>query len=98
MPKFKQYAENVYKGAYSFYCPGCKETHVVFTQPIDNWPVWGFNADLDRPTVTPSIKVIKPMADKENVCHSFITDGRIEFLSDCTHELRGQTIELPEIY
>lgn len=30
------------------------------------------------------------------VCHSFITDGRIQFLGDCTHELAGQTVDLPE--
>lgn len=29
------------------------------------------------------------------VCHSFVTDGRIQFLDDCTHELAGQTVELP---
>jgi len=29
------------------------------------------------------------------VCHSFITDGRIQYLGDCTHSLAGQTIELP---
>lgn len=28
------------------------------------------------------------------ICHSFITDGKIQYLSDCTHELAGQTIEL----
>ena len=31
------------------------------------------------------------------VCHSFITDGRIQFLSDCTHALAGQTVDLPEV-
>lgn len=30
------------------------------------------------------------------VCHSFVTDGRIQFLSDCTHALAGQTADLPE--
>jgi hypothetical protein len=30
----------------------------------------------------------------ETVCHSFVRDGRIEFLSDCTHELRGQTVPM----
>ena len=30
------------------------------------------------------------------VCHSYITDGRIQFLSDCTHALAGQTVDLPE--
>lgn len=29
-------------------------------------------------------------------CHSFVTDGRIEFLSDCTHALAGQTVDLPD--
>lgn len=28
-------------------------------------------------------------------CHSFVTDGRIQFLSDCTHGLAGQTVPLP---
>jgi hypothetical protein len=27
-------------------------------------------------------------------CHLFVTDGQIQFLSDCTHELAGQTIGL----
>lgn len=31
------------------------------------------------------------------VCHSFITDGRIQFLSDCSHALAGQTVDLPEV-
>ena len=30
-------------------------------------------------------------------CHSFIRDGRIQFLSDCTHELAGKTVDLPAI-
>lgn len=30
------------------------------------------------------------------VCHTFITDGMIQFLSDCTHELAGKTIPLPD--
>ena len=31
------------------------------------------------------------------ICHSFVTDGRIQFLGDCTHELAGKTVELPEV-
>ncbi len=31
------------------------------------------------------------------ICHSFVRDGQIEFLSDCTHALAGQTVDLPEI-
>ena len=30
------------------------------------------------------------------VCHSFITNGRIQFLDDCTHGLAGQSVDLPD--
>ena len=30
----------------------------------------------------------------ETCCHSFVRDGKIEFLSDCTHALAGQTVPL----
>ena len=29
------------------------------------------------------------------VCHSFVTDGQIQFLGDCTHALAGQTVPIP---
>jgi hypothetical protein len=32
----------------------------------------------------------------QKVCHSFVKDGKIQFLSDCTHTLAGQTVEVPE--
>lgn len=31
------------------------------------------------------------------ICHSFVRNGRIQFLEDCTHALAGQTVDLPEI-
>jgi len=31
---------------------------------------------------------------KDEVCHSFVTDGKIRYLNDCTHHLKGQTVEL----
>lgn len=31
------------------------------------------------------------------VCHSFVEDGKIRFLGDCTHPLAGQTVDLPEV-
>lgn len=30
------------------------------------------------------------------VCHSFVTNGLIQFLGDSTHELAGQTVELAD--
>jgi hypothetical protein len=34
---------------------------------------------------------------KCGVCHSYVTDGNIQFLSDCTHELAGQTVPIPDL-
>jgi hypothetical protein len=30
-------------------------------------------------------------------CHSFVRAGMIEFLSDCTHELAGKTVPIPDL-
>ena len=37
-----------------------------------------------------------PQTKVETVCHSFVRDGMIQFLGDCTHELKGQTVPLPD--
>lgn len=62
-------------------------------------PIWTWNGSLDRPTFSPSFLEWCNKADGTVIsrCHSFIRDGRIEFLSDCTHALKGQTVDLPEI-
>lgn len=31
-----------------------------------------------------------------SLCHSYIRDGQIQFLGDCTHDLAGKTVPLPE--
>ena len=41
-------------------------------------------------------RVTGTMPDGTKVCHSFIRDGRIQFLGDCTHHLAGQTVDLPD--
>lgn len=33
---------------------------------------------------------------RDTVCHSFVTDGQIQFLNDSTHALSGQTVPLPD--
>lgn len=34
---------------------------------------------------------------RPTVCHTFVTDGRIQYLGDCTHQLAGQTVDLPPL-
>jgi len=83
---------------YSFFCPGCQCHHGVWIRNPHLNPCWTFNGDLDHPTFSPSIRVQWPSGDgKENVCHSFVTDGRIQFLTDCTHSLAGQTVEMVDV-
>lgn len=68
-----------------FICPGCRISHNCRHQ---------FNGDFERPTFTPS--VVQEFGDGTQ-CHSFVQDGRINFLDDSTHhELRGW-YDLPEI-
>lgn len=85
--------------AFMFECPGCGHHHAVWTKE-SNWPdgaKWDFNEDIEKPTFNPSLLVRIPYKLEMKVCHSFIRDGKIQYLSDCTHHLAGQTIELPEI-
>ena len=78
-----------------FRCPGCEDTHHVRG--------WTWNGSKEAPTFSPSILVYSHQAMREDntiystpQCHSFVTDGRIQFLSDCTHALAGQTVDLPD--
>lgn len=36
-----------------------------------------------------------PCAFECSMCHSFVEDGKIRFLGDCTHALAGQIVDLP---
>lgn len=99
-------------GMVAFWCEGCQTHHGVIIDPAKS-PCWGFNGDYERPTFTPSILVRMPHPEGysrdnpapigwygkmvDEICHSFVTNGRIEYLSDCTHNLAGQTIDLPEV-
>ncbi len=72
---------------YYFLCPGCKTNHLFEGK-------WTFNGDMEKPTFSPShVNLI----DATRRCHIFITDGVVQYLSDCTHELAGQSIPLADM-
>lgn len=97
---------------WAFECPGCGNLHAFdqrweynadpelptfrpsllirsghYTPGKDGSPCWcTYNAEHPD----------DPAPYKCGVCHSFVTDGRIQFLSDCTHALAGQTVEIPD--
>jgi len=98
MAKVKPFKSTDIGDGYTFVCPGCRGHHMI---PV---PRWTFNGDLNCPTFTPSINQIEnPPDDKyyqpdmpTEICHFTITEGKIQFHADCTHDLKGKTIPLPD--
>lgn len=80
-------------GGKTFFCPGCEMVHSV---NHSGGPQWDYNGNPASPTFTPSILVTMPRKAGNEICHSFVTDGKIQFLGDCTHHLANQTVQLPE--
>ena len=96
----------------AFWCPGCEQAHHVTVLgsrgPV--WGFNG-DGDVPTFTpsilvqtghfVQPNGKHCDRSGDPEwpcdcMCCHSFVRDGRIQFLGDCTHALAGRTVDLPD--
>ena len=71
----------------AYLCPGCKKEHRISIAPITGW---GFNNDFQNPTFTPSVN----WTNGTVVCHHFVKDGMVQFLSDCTHENKDKTLPM----
>jgi hypothetical protein len=84
-----------------FFCPGCQSMHGVWVrQPNPTTGAqWTWNGSAERPTFAPSIVIYGEPSEGRKTrvmrCHSFIRDGRIQYLDDSEHGLRGQTVALP---
>jgi len=92
----------------AFFCPDCQCTHHVRVAPHPH--AWGFNGNYEAPTFTPSVLVegVERLTDEQYArimagekiepkptrCHSSVTDGSIQYFGDCTHAMRGRTIQL----
>lgn len=104
MPKLSPIEENDQIVGYFFDCPGCQGGHAVHIKPHKN-PVsgasWDYNGNINKPSFTPSIlsKVSFSQGSNkpEGICHIYVTNGQIQFLSDCTHSLAGKTVDMEEI-
>lgn len=93
--KFRPYQQDgVQSYGFHWWCPGCDTAHGV---PVQGPNAWGFEGTPDNPTLSPSVLV---NGGQQNpgcpVCHCYVRAGKIQFLSDCTHELAGQTVEIPD--
>jgi uncharacterized protein DUF6527 len=87
------------------WCPACDDLHAVEVSAGG----WTWDGNLEEPTVNPSIAVsgVQWEADspfhkpRHNVapgaavmCHSYVRAGRWEYLGDCTHDLKDQTVPM----
>lgn len=60
---------------------------------------WSWNGDTEKPTVKPSILSRFPWGEDREIiqCHTFVNDGEVQFLLDCTHDKKGSTLPLLEV-
>lgn len=80
-------------GGWMIFCPACQCGHLFDER-------WTFNGDVEKPTFSPSMLVNATLhATHPHMprCHSFVNNGRIQFLTDCSHDMKGQTVDLPEV-
>jgi hypothetical protein len=90
-----------------FWCPGCDDLHMV----SDSWQVTGANETLTispsvlvyerKKLINEDLEWDALLAPENTTmaprCHSFVRNGCIEFLTDSTHALAGQTVQLPPL-
>lgn len=99
-------------GQVAFWCPGCDEAHVIRVDGAHAWG-WNRDPDKPTFSPSILVRGTERLSDEEyqlvmsgrgkvtprpTVCHSFVTDGRIGFLGDCTHALKSRTVDLPPFY
>lgn len=84
-----------------YWCPGCGREHTInldLDLKAQGVPTWTLTGPDDTFTLHPSVNYVvrrRPEDPPRHVCHHWVRDGRIEFLGDCTHALKGQTVDVP---
>lgn len=78
-------------GEPTHWCPGCKQVHRIDVNAPNKYSGarWTFDGNVDSPTFHPSINIV-------GRCHYFLKGGKLQFLPDCTHDLKGTTVDLPD--
>ena len=90
------------------WCPGCYEVwrNRLPDEPHRIWmrqslhtldSRWTYNGDYEHPTFRASVLVEYPTPKFTDRCHSFVTDGKIAYLPDCSHSMAGQTVDLLDV-
>ncbi len=93
------------------WCPGCDDLHQIEIDQARP-TAWHWDGNEGSPTISPSILVGGTQwqeghefhkgshtvsVGERTTCHSFVRNGRWEFLGDCTHHLAGQTVDMVDL-
>lgn len=86
---------------------------VILKGTRDGTGCWTWNGDTEKPTLRPSVLTqgVERITDDEHRrlmtgekieprpyrCHTWVNDGQAQFLDDCSHALRGQTVDMLEV-
>lgn len=54
---------------------------------------WTWNGSTEAPTLRPSVLTV----GHDFRCHSWINNGKVQFLSDCSHEFIDKTMDLLDV-
>lgn len=59
---------------------------------------WTWNGSINSPSLMPSVLTEGSKEDGSKFrCHSWIMDGKVVFLDDCTHEHKNCTVDLIDL-
>lgn len=89
------------------WCPACKEVHqFALDGPNSSGARWTWDGNREAPSFTPSMRITtgprpmvpvgRPDAGRVDICHYILTGGIINFCGDCTHEMAGQSVPIPD--
>lgn len=99
-------------GNLEFFCPGCRMMHRVPLSGEVKW-TWDGNEEaptfypsLHFGGVVRDVSVedhyiatgVWKQKPKPYSCHSWVKEGQIQFLSDCSHNLAGQTVPMIDFH
>lgn len=91
-------------------CPIDEATHVTINMPgpvgrltlpmilrgkREGTGCWTWNGDMEHPTLKPSL--LTSNGEGGWRCHTWVNDGKAQFLPDTSHELVGKTVDLLEV-
>jgi hypothetical protein len=103
--KIQEYDQD--NGTFFCFCPGCQEYHSLHTgRPNSDGVRLKFNNSMEFPSFLPvnigriinsGLNRSKHANDTTWKCVFTIKFGKISFSADSSHELAGQTVDLPDL-